>query len=176
MLPGLNSPEDTFGLLRDMLQGLESRLQSVQTGLLKRNALAAATPSIWPAAGWLTSSMGSRGDPFTGAPDFHPGLDISADRGSPVHATADGTVTFAGGSGAYGNLVTIDHGFGLETRYGHLSRVDVAAGGTVKRGDLVGAVGATGRATGPHLHYEVRVNDRLLNPLQFLLKSARSGN
>jgi len=176
MLPGLNSPEDTFGLLRDMLQGLESRLQSVQTGLLKRNALAAATPSIWPAAGWLTSSMGSRGDPFTGAPDFHPGLDISADRGSPVHATADGTVTFAGGSGAYGNLVTIDHGFGLETRYGHLSRVDVAAGGAVKRGDLVGAVGATGRATGPHLHYEVRVNDRLLNPLQFLLKSARSGN
>ena len=127
MLPGLNSPEDTFGLLRDMLQGLESRLRSVQSGVEKRNALAAATPSIWPATGWLTSSMGSRGDPFTGAPDFHPGLDISADRGSPVHATADGTVSFAGASGAYGNLVTIDHGFGLESRYGHLSRLDVAA-------------------------------------------------
>jgi murein DD-endopeptidase MepM/ murein hydrolase activator NlpD len=176
MLPGLNSPEDTFGLLRDMLQGIESRLQSVQSGVDKRNALAAATPSIWPATGWLTSSMGSRGDPFTGAPDFHPGLDISADRGSPVHATADGTVTFAGVSGAYGNLVTIDHGFGLETRYGHLARLDVERGGAVKRGDRIGAVGATGRATGPHLHYEVRVNDRLLNPLQFLLKSARSGN
>jgi murein DD-endopeptidase MepM/ murein hydrolase activator NlpD len=173
MLPGLNSPEDTFGLLRDMLQGLESRLRSVRSGVDKRNALAAATPSIWPAAGWLTSSMGSRRDPFTGAPDFHPGLDISADRGAPVHATADGTVVFAGVYGAYGNLVTIDHGFGLESRYGHLSRLDVAKGAVVKRGDRVGAVGATGRATAPHLHYEVRVNDRLLNPLQFLLKSAR---
>jgi murein DD-endopeptidase MepM/ murein hydrolase activator NlpD len=176
MLPGLNSPEDTFGLLRDMLQGLESRLQSVHSGLLKRNALAAATPSIWPATGWLTSSMGSRGDPFTGAPDFHPGLDISADHGSPVHATADGTVTFAAASGAYGNLITIEHGFGLETRYGHLSRLDVEVGRTVKRGDRIGAVGATGRATGSHLHYEVRVNDRLLNPLQFLLNSARRGD
>lgn len=176
MLPGLNSPEDTFGLLRDMLQGLESRLRSVQTGVEKRNALAAATPSIWPATGWLTSSMGSRGNPFTGAPDFHPGLDISADRGSPVHATADGTVSFAGASGAYGNLVTIDHGFGLESRYGHLSRLDVARGGKVSRGNRIGAVGATGRATGPHLHYEVRVNNRLLNPLQFLLKSARQDN
>ncbi len=173
MLPGLNSPEDTFGLLRDMLQGLESRLRSVQSGVDKRNALAAATPSIWPATGWLTSSMGSRGDPFTGAPDFHPGLDISADRGAPVHATADGTVSFAGASGAYGNLIAIDHGFGLESRYGHLSRVEVRPGAKVARGDRIGAVGATGRATGPHLHYEVRVNDRLLNPLQFLLKSAR---
>jgi murein DD-endopeptidase MepM/ murein hydrolase activator NlpD len=172
MLPGLNSPEDTFGLLRDILQGLESRLRSVHSGIDKRNALAAATPSIWPAAGWLTSAMGSRGDPFTGAPDYHPGLDISADRGSPVHATADGTVTYAGIYGAYGNLVMIDHGFGLESRYGHLSRVDVASGDKVTRGDRIGAVGATGRATGPHLHYEVRVNDRLLNPLQFLLKSA----
>ena len=75
-----------------------------------------------------------------------------------------------------GNLVTIDHGFGLESRYGHLSRLDVARGGKVSRGDRIGAVGATGRATGPHLHYEVRVNDRLLNPLQFLLKSARQDN
>ena len=85
-------------------------------------------------------------------------------------------MNFAGVSGAYGNLVTIDHGFGLESRYGHLSRLDVARGGKVKRGDRIGAVGATGRATGPHLHYEVRVNDRLLNPLQFLLKSARQDN
>jgi murein DD-endopeptidase MepM/ murein hydrolase activator NlpD len=173
MLPGLNSPEDTFGLLRDLLQGLETRLQSVQSGVDRRNALAAATPSIWPATGWLTSAMGNRRDPFTGAPDFHPGLDISADRGSPVYATADGTIRFSGAYSSYGNLVTIDHGFGLESRYGHLSTRDVAQGQAVRRGDQVGTVGSTGRATAPHLHYEVRVNDRLLNPLQFLLKSAR---
>lgn len=173
MLPSLNSPEDTFGLLRDLLQGLESRLQSVQSGVDNRNKLAAATPSIWPAAGWLSSSMGTRRDPFTGGADFHPGLDISADRGSPVFATADGTVVHARAFGDYGNLVRIDHGFGLESRYGHLSKFEVEVGSHVKRGDIVGRVGATGRATAPHLHYEVRVNDRLLNPLQFLLRSAR---
>ena len=173
MLPSLNSPEDTFGLLRDLLQGLESRLQSVQSGVDKRNKLAAATPSIWPAAGWLTSSMGARRDPFTGGADFHPGLDISADRGSPVYATADGTVVHASAYGDYGNLIRIDHGFGLESRYGHLSKFEVENGAEVKRGDVIGRVGATGRATAPHLHYEVRVNDRLLNPLQFLLTSAR---
>jgi murein DD-endopeptidase MepM/ murein hydrolase activator NlpD len=173
LLPSLNSPEDTFGLLRDLLEGLESRLQSVGSGVEKRNRLAAATPSIWPATGWLSSAMGRRRDPFTGGPDFHPGLDISADRGSPVYATANGTVVHAGGAAAYGNLVRIDHGFGLESRYGHLERIDIAAGAVVQRGDRIGTVGSTGRATAPHLHYEVRVNDRLLNPLQFLLKNAR---
>ena len=123
LLPSLNSPEDTFGLLRDLLQGLESRLESVQSGVDKRNALAAATPSIWPAAGWLTSAMGARRDPFTGGADFHPGLDISADRGSPVYATADGTVVHASAFSDYGNLIRIDHGFGLESRYGHLVEV-----------------------------------------------------
>jgi murein DD-endopeptidase MepM/ murein hydrolase activator NlpD len=176
MLPSLNSPEDTFGLLRDLLQGLERRLESVQSGVDKRNALAAATPSIWPAAGWLTSAMGTRRDPFTGGPDFHPGLDISADRGSPVHATADGTIVYASQFGAYGNLVRIDHGFGLESRYGHLASFDVTPGTFVKRGERIGTVGATGRATAPHLHYEVRVNDRLLNPLQFLLRNARQAD
>lgn len=173
LLPSLNSPEDTFGLLRDLLQGLESRLQSVQSGVDKRNKLAAATPSIWPAAGWLSSSMGNRRDPFTGGADFHPGLDISADRGTPVHATADGTIVHASAYSAYGNLVRIDHGFGLESRYGHLQTIMVTVGAKVKRGDKIGTVGATGRATAPHLHYEVRVNDRLLNPLQFLLRNAR---
>ena len=173
LLPSLSSPEDTFGLLRDLLQGLESRLQSVQSGVEKRNKLAAATPSIWPAAGWLTSAMGNRRDPFTGGAAFHPGLDISADRGSPVYATADGTVVHASTYSDYGNLVRIDHGFGLESRYGHLQTITVAVGTKVKRGDKIGTVGSTGRATGPHLHYEVRVNDRLLNPLQFLLKNAR---
>jgi murein DD-endopeptidase MepM/ murein hydrolase activator NlpD len=173
MTPGLTSPEDTFGLLRDLLQGLEGRLQLVSSDVDRRNKLAAATPSIWPTYGWLSSGIGGRQDPFTGEQDSHPGLDISADKGSPVYATADGTVNQASYSGAYGNLVVIDHGFGLETRYGHLSAFRAKAGHAVKRGDVIGLVGATGRATGPHLHYEVRVNDRILNPLNLLLNSRR---
>ena len=168
--PGLGSPEDTFGLLRDLLQGIESRLRLVSTGVDRRNALAAATPSLWPTHGWLSSGTGGRTDPFTGEADFHPGLDISADRGTPVYATADGVVTQASASGAYGNLIVIDHQFGVETRYGHLSAFRAQRGQAVKRGDLIGLVGSTGRATGPHLHYEVRVSGRILNPMQFLGK------
>jgi murein DD-endopeptidase MepM/ murein hydrolase activator NlpD len=170
------SPENTFGLLQELLQGIESRLRIVSTDVERRNLLAASTPSIWPTQGWLTSRTGGRSDPFTGEADYHPGLDISADKGSPVYATADGTISQAAYSGAYGNLVVIDHRFGIETRYGHLSAFRVARGQTVTRGDLIGLVGATGRATGPHLHYEVRVNDRILNPLSFLLNSRRSSN
>jgi murein DD-endopeptidase MepM/ murein hydrolase activator NlpD len=172
--PGLSSPENTFGLLKDLLSGLEDRLQSVRTDVDKRNQLAAATPSIWPTHGWLTSTAGNRSDPFTGERDFHPGLDISADKGDPVYATADGKVMNASASGNYGNLVILDHGYGLETRYGHLSAFKVKDGQAVKRGDLIGLVGSTGRATGAHLHYEVRANGRILNPLQLLLTPRRA--
>ena len=172
--PGLSSPENTFGLLKDLLSGLESRLQSVRTDVDKRNQLAAATPSIWPTHGWLSSSMGNRADPINGEKDFHPGLDISADKGDPVYSTADGKVVNASAAGNYGNLVILDHGYGLETRYGHLSAFKVKIGQTVKRGDLIGLVGSTGRATGAHLHYEVRANGRILNPLQLLLNPRRT--
>jgi murein DD-endopeptidase MepM/ murein hydrolase activator NlpD len=172
--PGLSSPENTFGLLKDLLSGLESRLQSVRTDVDKRNQLAAATPSIWPTHGWLSSSMGNRSDPFNGEKDFHPGLDISADKGDAVYSTADGKVVNASPAGNYGNLVVLDHGYGLETRYGHLSAFKVKVGQTVKRGDLIGLVGSTGRATGAHLHYEVRANGRILNPLQLLLNPRRA--
>jgi len=173
LTPALRSPENTFGLLREILEGLETRLHSVRTDVDKRNALAAATPSIWPAHGWLSSGIGARNDPITGQRDFHEGLDISADHGSRVYATADGTVTHAAPEGGYGNLIVLDHGYGLETRYGHLSRYHVRVGHKVRRGQLVGLVGSTGRSTGSHLHYEVRVNGRLLNPLQLLLNSRR---
>jgi len=173
LMPGLRSPEDTFGLLRDLLEGLESRLRNVQNDVDKRNALAAATPSIWPAHGWLTSTVGNRQDPITGERDFHEGLDIAADRGSQVYSTADGKVIQASYEAGYGNLVVVDHGYGLETRYGHLSAYRVSVGARVKRGDLVGLVGSTGRSTGSHLHYEVRANGRLLNPLQLLLNTRR---
>jgi murein DD-endopeptidase MepM/ murein hydrolase activator NlpD len=167
-LTALANPEDTFGLLRTLLEGLESRLNVVQRNVERRNALASATPSIWPAHGWLTSTMGRRADPMTGGADYHPGLDIAGDKGQAVYATADGTVAHAGRQGAYGNLIVIDHGFGLQTRYGHLSGFEVRQGEKVQRGDLIGRLGATGRATGNHLHYEVLANGRLLNPLKLL--------
>lgn len=172
-LTALANPEDTFGLLRTVLEGLDASLSLVRRTVERRNALAAATPSIWPAHGWLTSVMGSRVDPVNGGSDFHPGLDIAGDRGQPVFATASGVVEFAGYQGNYGNLVVIDHGYGLETRYGHLQSFSVTKGGKVQRGDVIGRVGATGRATGSHLHYEVLANGNLLNPLRLLTQKAR---
>jgi murein DD-endopeptidase MepM/ murein hydrolase activator NlpD len=167
-LSALASPDDTFGLLRALLEVLESRLDIVRGHVEKRNALAAATPSIWPSHGWLSSRMGMRTDPVDGSPDFHPGLDIAGERGQPVYATADGRVTQRGYQGAYGNLIVVDHGFGLVTKYGHLSSYLVKQGDGVKRGQVIGRVGNTGRATGYHLHYEILANGRLINPLQLL--------
>jgi murein DD-endopeptidase MepM/ murein hydrolase activator NlpD len=172
-LSAMTVPEDTFGLLRTLLESLQTRLHVVQRNVDRRNALAAATPSIWPAVGWLSSPMGVRKDPMTGDNDYHSGLDIAGERGQPVHATAEGTVIHVGYNGAYGNLIVIDHGFGLETRYGHLLSYSVKTGAKVKRGDVIGQVGATGRATGYHLHYEVLANGRLLNPLQLLTQKPR---
>jgi len=164
----LTSPEDTFGVLRDLLQGLESRLRYVRRDVERREALASSTPSIWPAHGWLTGTFGGRSDPFSGEPAFHQGLDISTDKGQPVFATADGSVESATYTGDYGNLVVLRHGFGLSTRYGHMSGFNVKPGETVKRGAVIGYVGSTGRATGAHLHYEILVNGKLINPLQLL--------
>jgi murein DD-endopeptidase MepM/ murein hydrolase activator NlpD len=168
--PTQSSPEDTFGVLRELLTRLESRLQLVRTDVERRAALAAATPSIWPAHGWLSAGFGEREDPFNGSDEFHTGLDISADKGRPVYATAAGKVESAAYSGAYGNMLVVDHGFGLMTRYAHLSGFAVKVGQRVQRGTVVGYVGATGRATGAHLHYEVLVNGKLINPLRLLLE------
>lgn len=164
----LGAPDSSFGVLREILGVIEQRLASVRTGVEQRQALASATPSIWPIAGWISSGFGNRRDPFTGARDFHPGLDISGDQGQQVHAPADATVIGSAYTGDYGNLVTLDHGFGLTTRYGHLSRFAVTTGAQVRRGQVIGYVGSTGRSTSPHLHYEVLVNGRLTNPLRLL--------
>jgi murein DD-endopeptidase MepM/ murein hydrolase activator NlpD len=164
------SPEDTFGVLRSLLQGLESRLSNVRKDVERHEKLAAATPSIWPAHGWLTGTFGGRTDPFTHERGFHEGLDISTEKGQPVFATADGRVETAAYSGDYGNLVVVHHDFGLMTRYGHLSKFNVKAGATVHRGDIIGYVGSTGRSTGAHLHYEILANGKLLNPLQLLTR------
>ena len=130
-------------------------------------------PSIWPVAGELTDGFGVRRNPFGRASsEFHAGQDISAAKGTRVFAAAAGTVIFAGRQRGYGNLVIIDHGDGLTTRYGHLSRIGVAAGRAVSRSEGIGRVGSTGRSTGPHLHYEVRVTGRPVDPLRYLPNKA----
>ena len=164
----ITSPDNPLGILQGLLGSLEARLESVRSGIDRQQALAAATPSIWPVVGYLSSMFGNRPDPFTGARDFHPGLDISANAGTPIRATADGVVESAGYAGNYGNAVVLRHGFGLSTRYGHMSRIGVNTGMKVKRGDVIGYVGSTGRATSAHLHYEILLNGRTLDPLNLL--------
>ena len=168
LAPSLPSPEDTFGMVRNVLSRLNSHLQIVQTDVERRAALAAATPSIWPAIGWLSAQFGNREDPIEGGAAYHTGIDISLDAGRPVYATAAGKVEAAWYNGAYGRMVVIDHGYGLKTRYAHLAGFAVAPGDQVERGRIVGYVGTSGRTTGPHLHYELLVNGQLMNPLQLM--------
>ncbi len=128
----------------------------------------ADTPSLWPVQGVVTSSFGERQDPFRGESAFHMGIDIATDLGDPVRATANGTVTKAGIGTGYGREIVIDHGYGIETLYAHLSGFAVTAGQDVSRGDIIGYVGSSGRSTGPHLHYEVRIHDIPVNPHKYL--------
>jgi murein DD-endopeptidase MepM/ murein hydrolase activator NlpD len=125
-------------------------------------------PSLWPVRGQITAGFGQRLDPFSGEGIFHSGIDISALYGTRVEVTADGIVLQAEPEAGYGNEIVVDHGFGLTTKYGHLSKIFVVVGQEVKRGQVIGAVGMTGKTTGPHLHYEVSVNDTPVNPAKYL--------
>ncbi|ABS24990.1 M23 family metallopeptidase [Anaeromyxobacter sp. Fw109-5] len=148
----------------------EQSLRELQEYFDDQRSLLASTPSIWPARGWVTSDFGTRLDPWTAERRMHQGLDIATPHGQPVHTPSDGTVVFAGTEGSYGKVLVIDHGYGVRTRYAHLSEIFVRAGSLVRRGDKVAAVGNTGRSTGTHLHYEVRVNGIPENPRKFILE------
>ncbi len=161
-------PNTTFRALNKLVTDIETRLQIVRHGVAFREALIAATPTSWPADGWLSSTYGYRKDPFSGERAFHSGIDIRTRRGQPVYATANGMISWANTSGAYGKMVEILHGFGLKTRYGHLADYSVNLGDTVTRGDLIGYAGLTGRTSGYHVHYEVSVSGRTIDPLDLL--------
>jgi len=150
---------------------LSSRLSLLETQFSRRSALVAATPTVWPVHGAVNSGFGVRPDPFTGLPAFHEGVDISTARSEPVLATADGVVLRSGWAGEYGKAIAIAHGDRYETLYGHLEQTLVVEGQTVRRGERVGLVGSTGRSTAPHLHYEVHVDGRAVNPLEYILES-----
>jgi murein DD-endopeptidase MepM/ murein hydrolase activator NlpD len=153
---------------------LTERSSRLQSFFEDQQLLLAATPSIWPVRGYLSASFGNRKDPFTGMPDFHPGIDISTPRGQKIVAPADGVVAFVGRKKGYGKALVINHGFGVVTRYGHLDGWNVRPGQRVRRGDVIAFVGNTGRSTAPHLHYEVWVKDQLRNPIEFILDEYRS--
>ena len=135
-----------------------------------------AAPNLWPVEGPITGSFGERIDPFNGEGAFHSGVDIGSAYGAPVVAPADGIVIFADFMGGYGRAIVLDHGHSISTRYGHLANFAVAVGQQIHRGDVIGYVGLSGRSTGPHLHYEVRLNDTPVNPHKYLrLTFARAG-
>ncbi len=136
--------------------------------LKKKVDLLASTPSIFPTNGWITSTFGYRHSPFTNHREFHQGLDIGASKGTEVIATADGVITFAGTKGLLGRTVVIDHGYGMVTRYGHLYKILKKSGERVKRGDIIARIGTSGRSTGYHLHYEVRISGIPVNPEKYL--------
>ena len=168
----LDNVEKELAKRKASLEHLKEQMKEQQTQLAPTGfagiiipGISATTPSIWPADGVVGSPYGLR---WNGS-DFHPGMDIANDMGTPIVATADGVVSVAGwNSGGYGNMVDIDHGNGLMTRYGHASQVVVTAGQHVRRGQLIAYMGSTGFSTGPHVHYEVRINGQAVNPISYL--------
>ncbi|NQY99042.1 MAG: peptidoglycan DD-metalloendopeptidase family protein [Bdellovibrionales bacterium] len=147
----------------------EQGILELYESLSERQSLLAATPSIKPARGWFTSRFGYRIDPFTAKPVMHAGLDIAAPPGTPVYAPADGVVSFVGYESGYGKLVSVDHGYGVVTRFAHNSRILVEKGQKVSRREVISTVGNTGRSSGPHLHYEVRVHGVPVDPMNYIL-------
>jgi murein DD-endopeptidase MepM/ murein hydrolase activator NlpD len=158
-------PLDEAAVVELKTNHLEQQLRAYEVALRER----AIVPSIWPVEGTLESGFGGRRNPFGGSSyENHEGQDIEAEMGTPVVAAASGTVTIACSQNGYGNVVYIDHGNGLSTRYGHLSHIEATVGQRIARGEILGRVGSTGRSTGPHLHYEVRINNQPVNPRAYL--------
>ena len=157
-----NELQAQFKIREQSLAGLKEEVLARQTRL-------AATPSIWPTGGDVTSRFGSRNSPWGEGNDWHPGIDIANNMGTPIFATADGEVVVSGWSDGYGNLVQINHGNGLSTLYGHNSQLIVHVGDIVKKGQVISYMGSTGNSTGPHVHYEVKVDGTVVNPESFLV-------
>lgn len=177
---GLGPSRDALQAITSVKEGLEwlSKQATVQERMLdelsqaaeQRSSRWASTPSIWPVKGWVTSGFGPRISPFTEKPAWHDGLDIGAAPNTPVRAPAQGRITSVGYDPKLGNMVRVDHGFGVETLYGHLAKALVKEGQRVERGDVIALVGSSGLSTGPHLHYMVKLNGQALDPTKYILE------
>lgn len=163
-----NLTKELDRLSREMNDRSKSFQELIDQLEAKRNVLA-STPTIWPVKGWLTAGFGYRRSPFTGLRQMHEGVDISNTVGTPVIAPADGLVSYAGPLGGFGNVISIDHGHKISTFYAHLNRQRASQGERVRRGDVIAFVGTTGRATGPHLHYEIQVNGSAVDPSKYVI-------
>ena len=158
-------PVSDLQLTKEELDEAESGTIQDQIRSLISLTNPANLPTVWAKLGKINNEFGFRRNPFGGRNyEFHAGMDIDGERGDSVMAPANGTIIKAGWQGGYGNMIEIDHGNGLTTRYGHLSKIEIQVGDSVARGQLIGLVGSTGRSTGPHLHYELRLNDKSINP------------
>jgi murein DD-endopeptidase MepM/ murein hydrolase activator NlpD len=161
--------ETDLGDIEQATVALESELRQIKEVFDKSQLKLSSTPRGWPVRGYITDGFGWRRNPFGGRDtEMHSGLDISTNPGTAIEATADGIVIFAAFTGGYGNIVVIDHGYGITTRYGHMNSIEATVGQHVSRGSVIGTVGSTGRSTAPHCHYEVRLHDRPVNPLNYL--------
>lgn len=165
--------DDELGALRGRTVRLERSFEELDEAFRDRMDRLSSTPSIMPAQGWFSDGFGWRKDPRTGERRFHRGIDIVADGGTPILAPADGLVARASRAPDYGKMIDLSHGFGYVTRYGHLSEILVRPGQSIRRGDVIGRVGSTGRSTGPHLHYEVFRDGRRVNPWKYLGQKGR---
>jgi murein DD-endopeptidase MepM/ murein hydrolase activator NlpD len=160
--------ETKLSALEETTAALESELRYIKDVFDRNQIKLASTPSGWPVRGYITDGFGTRRNPFGGGYENHAGLDIATNHGTAIEATADGRVIYSGMYAGYGNIVVIDHGYGITTRYAHMSQIGVRTGQHVTRGKVIGAVGSTGRSTAPHCHYEVRLHDRPVNPLNYI--------
>ncbi|MBN1595695.1 M23 family metallopeptidase [candidate division FCPU426 bacterium] len=156
-------------LRKDAQEKIES-YQELKKYIATQRSLLASTPADWPVRGWITSRFGMRNSPFFEGTTFHQGLDIANEEGTSIKAPADGVITYTGWEGGYGKLIVVDHGYGFSTRYGHCQRILVNIGQRVRRGQVIGFIGSTGRSTAPHLHYEIRTNGVPVDPLKYLKK------
>ncbi len=158
-----------YAQVKDIVSAIETNIHELDQFLLDKDSFLNSTPTILPADGWITSYFGQRMSPWAGKMKMHEGLDVGAPYGTEVHSPADGIITFSGEKAGFGKFVQVDHGYGIETIYAHNQSLNVRPGQKVKRGHLLAAVGNTGHSTGPHLHYEVRVNGIAVDPLYFIL-------
>jgi len=166
--PNIDNIKDVVNDMKSAIKVREESLTELKQELLVKRARMEATPSIWPTSGDVTSRFGWRNSPFGGGGDWHPGIDIANSSGTIITATANGEVIQSEWYGGYGNMIQIDHGNGITTVYGHNSQNIVHTGQVVKKGQAIGYMGSTGYSTGPHVHYEVRVNGTAVNPASFL--------